>query len=41
MTTQRLALMLTLANLVLAAFLVSHAHPVNAGVDGGEQVLRP
>ncbi len=30
MTIQRIALMLTLANLVLAALLVSHAHPVNA-----------
>jgi hypothetical protein len=30
MTTQRIALTLTLANLVLAAFLVSQAHPANA-----------
>jgi hypothetical protein len=30
MTTQRIALMLTVANLVLAALLVSQAHPVNA-----------
>jgi len=30
MTTQRIALMLTMANLVLAALLVSQAFPVNA-----------